>query len=388
MANDDHEKLADALLAAGKRASYPPTPPLAARVRARLESGQQPVRRGFGLWGGLATAGLTLLVVLGAAFLYTYTNQQAAAPAAPGTAYTANLASGDLSAVDLAGATLIRNIKVGDSPWGMAIAPSGKRVYVSVADGITMVDTTRKERTDFVPLPSGYARSKVAISGDERILLAASPSGLMTLIDMPTRGVLNQFSINMVPYDIKLSPDGHFAYVLGAIDGALLIADVRTGTILQRLTFSGPYPAYFVGQSPDGRYLYVPRLGKSEMWIVDTQTNQARGTLTEQKAYWQGDPDGGAERGIAISHDGKRMFVATMDARGGGVSVLDTQDFHELARVNVGNGFFGAALSLDGSRLVLSMPNTSRLLVYDAQSLNLLANVEVGTAPYRVVVGP
>src|SRR5207244_1488955 len=126
----------------------------------------------------------------------------------------------------------------------------------------------------------------------------------------------------------------------------------------------------------------------SEMWIVDTQTNQARGTLTEKKAYWQGDPAGGTERGVAVSHDGKRMFVATMDAQGGGISMLDTQDFHELARANMDNGFFGAALSLDGSRLVVTMPNTSRLLVYDAQTLSLLANVEVGRSPYRVVVGP
>ena len=383
------DKLEEALQQAGKDATYPPTPRLSARVRTQLGDGRaRPGGRGFGLWTGLAAAACALILVFGALYLYNAVAQQAANSPAPGTAYTANLVAGTLSVVDLTTYQTRGSIPVGDNPWGMAVAPSGKRIFVSVAGGIAIVDTARAQRTDFIPLPSIYTRAKLAISADERILLVAAPAGQMTLLDMATRGVLNEFAIDSVPYDIKLSPDGRFAYVLGQADGSLAVVDVRKGERLQNLTFSGRYSGYFLGQSPDGRYLYVPRLARGEMWIVDTQTNAARGTLTEKKPYWQGEPASGPERGVAVSRDGARLYIATTDDKGGGVSVLDTQVFHEIARMDFAQGRFGAALNADGSRLLITVPAASRLLVLDSTSLNAIANVEVDTAPYRVVVGP
>ena len=384
---NDFEKLEDALRHAGRDISYPATPRLAARARAELEAAQsQPTRWRFGLWSGLAAAALALFVVLLAA--YVFNTQQTAKPSALGTAYTANLLSGDLSVVNLNSITLTRSIAVGDSPWGIAIAPNGKRTYIAVTGGVAIVDTARGQRVDFVPLKSGYFRSKVAISADERILLVANPQGELTTIDMPTRGILNEFALNMIPYDIKLSPNGRYAYVLSEDDGAVAIVDVRVGQVTDRLTFSGAYRGYFMAQSPDGRLLYVPRLGKSEMWIVDTATNTTRGTLTEAKPYWKLDATHGTERGLAVSPDGARLYVATADEFNGGVSVLDTQAFKELARVNMGTGFFGAALSLDGTQLLLTSPDTSNVTVLDAATLKLITSIAIGSSPYRIVVGP
>ena len=70
----------------------------------------------------------------------------------------------------------------------------------------------------------------------------------------------------------------------------------------------GPFP-HEASLSRDGRFLYVPRLGKREMWIVDTTTNQARGALTEAKPYWDVDLTRGTERGLAVSADGKLIAV-------------------------------------------------------------------------------
>ena len=190
----------------------------------------------------------------------------------------------------------------------------------------------------------------------------------------------------MVPYDIKLSPDGHFAYVLSEVDGAVAVVDVRAGRLVDRLTFSGAYRGYFMAQSPDGRLLYVPRLGKRELWIVDTTTNLARGVLTEARPYWDVDVTRGTERGLAVSADGLRLNVATQDDVGGGVSVLDTTSFKELARASLGGGFFGEALSSNGARLLLTTPENNHLTILDAATLSLVTSIEVGQVPYRVVI--
>jgi YVTN family beta-propeller protein len=379
--------LEEALRNAAGRVHYPPTPRLAARARAELEASASPRPRRFGIWSGLAAAACALLLVAAAAALYL--GQTPVGAPALNRAYTANLLSGDLTVVDLRSNMVTGSIPVGDSPWGIVASRDGKRIYVAVVGGIAVVDTARGQRVDFVSLPTGYSRSKVAISVDERILLVASPTGQMVLIDMASRGVLNDFAIDMLPYDIKLSPDGHFAYVLSEVDGAVAVVDVRAGRLLNRLTFSGAYRGYYMAQSPDGRLLYVPRLGKSELWLVDTTNNLARVIQTETPPYWQVDPTRGTERGLAVSADGRRLYIVTQDDQGGGVSVLDTTTFKELMRASLGGGFFGAALSPDGARLLLTSPDNNRLTILDAATLSLVTSIEVGQVPYRIVVaGP
>ena len=402
--NDD-SGLEERLRRAAAQTRYPATPRLAARVRTALEDGTpspgsrprawwrdgwggrelEPGAPRFGLWTGLAAAALVLLLVVVGVGLYL--GQSTASAPALNHAYIANLVGGDLSVVDLRDNSVGGSIPVGDSPWGMVASRDGKRIYVAVTGGIAVVDTVRGQRVDFVPLPSGYFRSKVAISADERTLVVAGPAGQMVLIDMASRGVLNEFAIDMVPYDIKLSPDGHFAYVLGEVDGAVAVVDLRAGRLIDRLTLGGAYRGYFMAPSPDGRLLYVPRLGTSELWTVDTTTNQARVNQTETRPYWQVDVSRGTERGLAVSKDGRRLYVATQDDRGGGVSVLDTTSFKELARANMSNGFFGAALSADGTRLLLTSPENNRLTVVDAATLAVVTSVDVGQVPYRVVIG-
>jgi len=371
--------LEEALRRAAGQFHYPPTPRLAARAHVELQAFPAPRPRRFGPWAGLAAAAFAMLLIV--AGLSLYLGQPAATAPAFYSAYIANLLSGDLSVVDLRSNTSRSSILVGDSPWGIASSRDGKRIYVAVTGGFAIVDTARGQRVDFVPLPSGYFRSKVASSADERILLVAGPAGQMVLIDMASRGVLNEFAIDMVPYDLKLSPDGHFAYVLSEVDGAVAVVDVRAGRMLDRLTFSGAYRGYFMAQSPDGRLLYVPRLGMRELWIVDTTTNQARGVLTEARPYWDVDASHGTERGLAVSADGRRPYVATQDDHGGGVSVLDTTSFKELARASMGSGFFGAALNPDGARLLLTSPENNHLTILDAATLTLVTSIEVGQVP-------
>src|SRR5947207_189537 len=96
---------------------------------------------------------LALLLVLGV--VLTYQQQNAAAPQTPGKAYTANLLGGDLSVVDLQRDELVGAIEVGSNPWGMVASPNGEHVYVAVDGGISVVDTVRGQRVNFVETSPG-----------------------------------------------------------------------------------------------------------------------------------------------------------------------------------------------------------------------------------------
>ncbi len=380
----DFEHLEKALLRAGKELRYPPTPRLAARVRVELERPSRSLFApgSFGLWAGFAGAAVALLLVLAGVFIYQA--QQTSSPQrTAGKAYIANLLSGDLTVVDLQTRTRQGSVAVGGSPWGLAASKDGQRVFVAVDGGVAVVDPARAQRVDFIETP-GFTRAKVAISGDGRTLLVANPSGRMKLIDIPSRGTLNEFPIEMLPYDIKLAPNNRWAYVLSQDDGAVAVVNVREGQMVNRLPLGEKYRGYFMALSADGEQVYVPKLGTGAMWIIDTQTNAARSVRTERKAYWEGN----VERGVAVSADGARLYIATAGDNTGGVSVLETQNFSEVARANLASGFFGAALSLDGKQLLLTDPETNNLTILNADTLKLIGTVQLGSSPFRVVVAP
>ncbi|MBI1801639.1 MAG: hypothetical protein HYR71_08440, partial [Chloroflexi bacterium] len=222
--DNEFTPLEDALTRAGRERAYPPTPHIAARVRATLQA--EPSRpsilapRRFGLLAGFASAAAVLLL---AAVGTIIVRDQLAATASPprGKAYIANLLGGDLSVIALQNDSVERSIAVGKNPWGLAISPDGRRVYSAVDEGVAVVDTARGQRVDFVP--TGFTLAKLGLSADGRTLLVSSPGGQMKLIDLPTQGTLDEFTLGVNPYDIKVEPTGRFAYVLGHGDGSLAV---------------------------------------------------------------------------------------------------------------------------------------------------------------------
>jgi len=113
---------------------------------------------------GLAGAALVLLLVVAGVIVYA---PNASAPPTRGKAYTANLLGGDLSVVDLERDQVLSHIEVGSNPWGMVASHGGERVYVAVDGGVSVVDSARAERVNFIETNSAYNRAKLAISADD-----------------------------------------------------------------------------------------------------------------------------------------------------------------------------------------------------------------------------
>ena len=373
----DLEKLEHSLESARQDILYPPTPDIAARTRAAIEDDTR--RQRFAWGAALAGAAAMMFVVLAGVWLWR--EQTPTKPPAMSKAYIANLSSGDLTVIDWRSGSVINTIPVGRNPWGLAASDDGRRVYVAIDGGVAIVNAARMQVEDNVSLPS-YERAKIAVTHDERYLLVAVSRGRMAMVELSTQSVVSELTLGLSPYDIKVSSDNRFAYVLGQDDGSLAVVNLSEGRMIERLALGAIQGTFFMALTPDSRTLYVPKLGAREIWQVDTQTRQARGHLTEAKAYWSE----GAERGMAVSPDGRRLYIATQSEAASGVSVLDTQNFAEIGRAELSGNIFGLALTPDGSRLVVTDPIANKATILSADTLKTIGVTPTGNWPYRVVI--
>lgn len=155
--------------------------------------------------------------------------------------------------------------------------------------------------------------------------------------------------------------------------------------------------AWFAMPAPAAERLYVSNEDDGTVTVIDSDRGAALATI----------PAGKRPRGLALSPDGARLYVAVSgmpkcpppipdeecarlprDRQADGIAVIDTA---ALARSGLIGGVSDperVALSRDGRRLFVTEEDAARLAVLDARSARVLATVPAGREPEGVRVSP
>jgi YVTN family beta-propeller protein len=148
-------------------------------------------------------------------------------------AYTANVAAGSVSVLDLKKRTLVTVIPVAKTVQRISISADGKRVFTHDQDTprIAVIDTATNKVASWIPVPATvYSSSPTA---DGRKLLASSPSGKIFVIDLATAKVEESFDIPPALGELLLTPDGKFAFVSCPAAGTIEVLDISAHKLLQ-----------------------------------------------------------------------------------------------------------------------------------------------------------
>jgi YVTN family beta-propeller protein len=148
-------------------------------------------------------------------------------------AYTANVAAGSVSVLDLKKRALITVIPVAKTVQRISISADGKRVFTHDQDTprIAVIDTTTNKVASWISVPSTvYSSSPTA---DGRKLLAASPAGKIFVIDIGGAKLEESFDIPPASGELLLAPGGKFAFVSCPQAGTIEVLDVPGRKLLQ-----------------------------------------------------------------------------------------------------------------------------------------------------------
>ncbi|ALX12863.1 hypothetical protein P350_15605 [Burkholderia cepacia JBK9] len=291
-------------------------------------------------------------------------------------------------------------IAVGNGPAGMAFGPDGKRLYVtSNSDNtVAVIDVAVGQRMrDLGERPAkavkdgcpdnfcrGMGATGIAIAADERHAYVSSmrPDSLAKL-DLDSGHVDGVAKVQRFPQAVAISPDGARAYVLNVVANSVSVVDLATFRSLGKpIALSGgnagnqPFgrPAA-LALSADGRRLFVTNGVAGAIDAFDTQTRAQVGTIADADAFDVAVEPGSGDL-VALFRDG----IAAYDA-----NTLKPRQAAQYCRALTSYQF---AFSPDGRLIAFSLPQENTVLVADRATGMLRAAYRTGEWPLALAFNP
>ena len=163
-------------------------------------------------------------------------------------------AAGDsLALIDPGNATgpVVASVVVGQAPWDVVV--SGKRAFVSTAEGVAVVDLEERRRTSLIPYanPAGSIShgeyrpggTGIVVSADGSTLfiavLRADGTSVLEKMDVQEGRTVGTVEVGLRPFDILLSADGSEVYTID--HDSFSVHVVNTETLAARRIEVAPF---------------------------------------------------------------------------------------------------------------------------------------------------
>lgn len=196
-------------------------------------------------------------------------------------------------------------------------------------------------------------------------------------VTMPTVGATIQ--VGNSPSFVAASPNGEHVYVANGNDQSITVVDTSVNEVTATIPIAAG-PPQFLTFAPDGRTLYVTVSNDQgtihAIDVLDTGSNAVIATI----------PQSGMPMRVAVSPDGRRLFVANHELPF--VSVIDAGTNTVIGQVNVKPNPHWVTFSPDGSRAYTANHESDVVSVIDTATLQVLATIPVGTSPHSIAANP
>ena len=271
---------------------------------------------------------------------------------------------------------VLSRVPVPDGWLGLAISPKGDRVYVgggsrAAVFEFDLVNGALKADRAFDVVPEDKRGNldfigDVAISPDGRLLYASDLYRDSVVVINPQSGmVIAHYKTGRRPYRILFHPDGKSFFVTHWADGTLGHYDAANGSQLANIRI-GAHPTdilWRAGGPPDlppGETGYAARLfvtasNTNNVYAVSVSAAKELNVIESiNVAMTPRQPLGMTPSALALTPDGKRLFVACSDANA--AAVVDVSSDRSLVEGFIPAGWYPTAVRVlkDGTLVILN----------------------------------
>jgi len=215
-----------------------------------------------------------------------------------------------------------------------------------------------------------------------RIFVTNEMSGDLSVIEPAEQREIARIRLGKRPRGLAVSPNGHLLYIalsgspiggpgvdkstLPAADRAadgIAVLDIASARVLRVLRgISDPEQ---VAVSPDGRRLFVASEDSGRLLVLDAQTGASVANLEV----------GGEPEGVAASPDGHIVYATSEED--GTVAAIETEPPRVRARIAVGERPRNAAFSADGRRAYVPGENDGSITAIDVAANRVVRRVKL-----------
>lgn len=295
-------------------------------------------------------------------------------------AYVSNEWSDNVSVIDLATSTVTDTLHTGNGPAGLALSSNEKYLYVVNAFGsdVSVIDLSAKEERK--RLTTGNNPTGTSLSPDGKFLYVTSrrvniaPYGepivseLTIINDSTQRSVKKNIESAYLIENVTFAPEGDLALMtlirpknnIPSIQveqgwimthGIGIVEHGKEGKVVQLLLDepNAYYPDPFdIVVTPDGKKAFVSNSGVDCISVIsmDSIRSILANSSPEMRESFSNDlgisqrfvikriPTGANPKGLALSADGKKLYVAEqLDDR---IGVIDTESLQKTESINLG----------------------------------------------------
>ncbi|TGD85651.1 YncE family protein [Mycolicibacterium sp. CH28] len=225
-----------------------------------------------------------------------------------GRAYVVNSSDGTVSVIDTTGNTVLGNLYVGNSPTSVAVNTDGSKVYVTNTndDTVAAIDTTTFKRTY---IKVGDNPFGVAVAGN-KVFVTNEYDDTVSVIDTATNTVIATVAVGDHPTGIAAGGGRVVVANAGSStvdgDGSVSVIDAGTLAVIGSQISVGDFPTNVVLDA-DGTRAYVTDFNMGTVSVVDLQTGSLVGSPISVNNVAEG------AAGIAIGADGKLYVAGAVD---------------------------------------------------------------------------
>ncbi|TAL65496.1 MAG: hypothetical protein EPN88_09535 [Bacteroidetes bacterium] len=297
------------------------------------------------------------------------------------TAYVSNQWSDNVSVIDLASSKVVDTLKTANGPAGLALSANGKVLYVvnSYSSNISIIDLKTGE--EHKRLTAGNNPTGAQLSPDGKVVYVTSRRALIapygetikteiTVLNDSTERIIEHKNIESAHMmeNVAFTPAGDLALVtlirpknlvpsiqvergFMMTHGIGIIEQKKNGRVIQLLLDepNSYYPDPFdIVITPDGKKAFVSSSGVNCVSVIDIDSIRALIAVTAPemlKTYSNNlgisshfvvkrIPTGANPKGLALSPDGKRLYVAEqLEDR---IMVINTENLETIATIDLG----------------------------------------------------
>jgi YVTN family beta-propeller protein len=142
--------------------------------------------------------------------------------------YTANVASGTVSVLDLTARKLLATIPVATVTQRVAISPDDRWVFTADQTKLRLVviDTATNTVSTSIPLP-GLAYGTAPTPDGRWLIVALTANNQVGVVDLAKMKVVRTIDVAKAPQEVLVRPDGAVAYVSCAGSNQVAVVDLK-----------------------------------------------------------------------------------------------------------------------------------------------------------------
>ncbi len=287
-------------------------------------------------------------------------------------AYVTLSESNRVALVDVSRHTVLDTVDVGAAdcfyPWRAAIIPAGHQVFVSCNNSasVAVLDTnsnTVVATVGGIPYANGVAFTR----NDEFALIGSSQNNQIAVVNTKDYTV-RTIATPGVPLSIIAHPYLDVAYAASS-DGTVLVVDTISFNILTSIyVFPTPWD---VAVSPDGHWVFTGDRYGSGLAIIDAFDNTLHTVLTGL----------GDLTGLEVAPDGSAIYAAALSS---GVRVIDGATFQLRTTISGTGSAAEVEATCDGGEIWVSN-STTDLPVIDTTTNLVIQTISLPNGPVQEI---